>query len=318
MNRITKFSIVLLSILMSSIIIADLSKGVLISDQLEINNGSYVEGKIFYSDAMVTDDLFSYATIKVDDIFTTTDTSEKLIQINILHEVQPDYMGFYFGYLINSSKVEMTHLVFYDNRTTFLAFGRLYVENGTDSLEITNLGYTKISEFSDINNTKVTVTNGTSYTLGSMTIDQYVYFLPYLNDYFGWQSFLAVEYEWTLLGISPIANVGDTVNYNKFKGDVVGKPAVTTSTGESYDTIHVKYTDTSLLGWNDFIDVDAYYEIETGFLIKLVEDDLGLGMKYEFIPGEIKLSSGIPFSTVGLVMGLMAIGLVVYFNRRKK
>jgi hypothetical protein len=316
MNKKVKFSIVLLSVLISSILIADLSKGVLISDQLEIKNGSYVDGKVFYSDGGVTDDLFSYARIQVEDIFTTTDTSDKLIQINVAHEMQPDYGNFYFAYLFNETKVEMTHLAFYDNRTTLLAFARVYVENGTDSLEITNLGYTKMSELLDVNNTKITVTNGTSYTLGSMTLAQYIYFGPYLSDYFGWQFFLVDEYQWTILGISPIANVGDTVNYNKIKGDVVGKPAVTSSLGKSFDTINVKYTGTSLIGWDDFIEVNAYYDIETGFLIKIVEEDIGV--KFEFIPGEIKFSSGIPFSTTGIVLGLAVIGLIAYFIRKKK
>lgn len=316
MNKKIKFSIALLSVLISSIIIADLSKGVLISDQLEINNGSYVEGKVFYSDGGVTDDLFSYATITVEDIFTTTDTSEELIQIKVAQEMQPDYGFRYFNYLFNESKVEMTHLVFYDNRSTFQAYARVYVENGTDSLEISTLGYTKISELMDVNNTKVTVTNGTSYVLGSMSIDEYIVFIPFLADFFGWIDFFVDEYEWTLLGISPVANVGDTVNFNIFKGDVVGKPAVTTSLGKSYDTIHVKIMDTSLFGWDNFPEVNAYYDIETGFLIKIVEESPSY--KYEFVPGEIKLSSGIPFSTTGIILGLAAIGLIAYFSKKKK
>ena len=168
MNRKAKFSIALLTILVSSIMIADLSKGVLISDQLEILNGSYVEGKVLYSDGgPVVDDLFSYATIKVDDIFTTTDTSEKLMQITVSQEIQPDYYYHYFNYIENETKIEMTHLVFYDNRTTFRAFARIFVDNGTESIEVSLLGATKISELMDFNRTKITFANGTSFVLES-------------------------------------------------------------------------------------------------------------------------------------------------------
>ena len=316
MNRITKFSIVLLSVLLSSIIIADLSKGVLISDQLEIQNGSYVEGKVFYSDGMVTDELFSNTTIKVEDIFNTTDTNEKLIQISVNQVIQPDFYTYYPSFLENQTNFEVTHLVFYDNRTTFLTYARLLVGNSTDSMEFSLLGYTKISEMLDINNTRITFANGTTFTWGSASPAVYSSMAGYVGFFQGFGLFLTIEYEWTLLGISPFANVGDTVNYNIIKGDVVAKPPVTSSLGKSYDTIQVKYVGTSLFGWMDFPEVNAYYDIETGFLIKLVE---GTGSnKFEFVPGKIKFGSGLPFPTAGLILGLATIGLIAYFNKKKR
>ena len=316
MNKKAKLSIALLSILVSSIMIADLSKGILISDQLEVLNGSYVEGKVLHSDGgSVVDDLFSYATIKVDDIFTTTDTSEKLIQVTVSQEIQPDYYSNYFNYINNESKVEMTHLVFYDNRTTFLAFARIFVDNGTESIEVSLLGATKISELMDFNRTKITYANGSSYVLSTMTPAQEASLSFILADFDYWINFFKIEYAWTIFGISPIANVGDTVNFAVALGDVVGKPPVTTSLGESMDTIHVKYTHMSIFGWWDAPEINAYYDIETGFLIKLVEEGV---VKFEFVPASVKLGSGIPFSTIGIVLGLAVIGLITYFVRKKK
>ena len=315
MNKKTQLSISLLSLLMCSIMFADLTKGVLISDQLEVKNGSYVEGKVFKSNSTLTDELFSYTTITVENIFTTADTSEKLIQISIAQDLQPDFYSSYPGFLLDTSKFEMTHLVFYDNRTTFLPMARIYLANATESVEISLLGYTKISEMMDINNTKVTFSNGTSYILGSASLSIYSILSGYINYFSCFEYFLSIEYEWTLLTISPIANIGDTVNYNNVLGNVVGKPAVTTSLGESYDTIQVKYVGTSLFGMWDATEVNAFYDIETGFLIKIIEEDSSV--KYEFIPGEIKFGSALPFPTAGIVLGLAAIGLIAYYYKKK-
>ncbi len=315
MNKKTQLSIALLSLLVCSIMFADLTKGVLISDQLEVKNGSYVEGKVFKSNSTHTDELFSYTTITVENIFTTADTSEKLIQISIAQDLQPDFYSSYVGFLENTFKFEMTHLVFYDNRTTFLPMARIYLANTTESVEISLLGYTKISEMMDINNTKVTFANGTSYILGSASLAIYSILSGYINYFSCFEYFLSIEYEWTLLAISPIANIGDTVNYNSVLGNIVGKPAVTTSLGESYDTIQVKYVGTSLFGMWDATEVNAFYDIETGFLIKIIEEDSSV--KYEFIPGEIKFGSALPFPTVGIVLGLAAIGLIAYYYKKK-
>ena len=316
MNRKTQISIVLLSLLVCSIISADLTKGVLISDQLEIKTGSYVDGKVFFSSSIITEELFSYTKITVEDIFTTTDTGDKLIQIKIAQELQPDFYNAYFHFVYNESIFDVTHLIFYDNRTTFTPMARVYSANATHSMEVSLLGYTKASEISEINNTRVTYGNGTSYVLGTAPPPIYSALYGYVATAFNYGIFKKIEYEWTLLGISPIANVGDTVNYNNVLGDVVGKPAVTTSLGESYDTIHVSYSGTALIGWWNAQEVNAYYDIETGFLIKIVEEDAFT--KYEFVPGEINFGSLLPFPTVGVVLGLAVIGLIAYYFRRRK
>ncbi len=316
MNRKAKLSIALLSLLVCSIMVADLSKGILISDQLEVKNGSKVEGKIFLSTAVTTDALFAYATIEVEDYFTTSDTAEDVIQIKLSLEIQSDFYGNYFNYLSNESKVEMTHLILYDDRETFLPLARVYVENGTDSIELNRLGSIKKSELLDVNRTTITYANGTSYVLATIPYDVYTIIDNMLLDFFDWNDIFVMLYGWTLLGISPIANIGDTVNHYLNLGHVVAKPAVTTSTGKTYDTIQVKYQDNTLFGWFEAEEINAFYEIETGFLIKIIEE--AKSETIEFVPGDIIWGSGVPFPTVGIVLGLAALGLITYFNRKKK
>lgn len=316
MKRKALISTVLLGVLITSILTADLSKGLLASDQLALNNGAYVEGKLFYTNTTVTDALVGYPTIKIENIFTPSDITDKVIQILFSVDLTSGTVP-YLGMIENEEKIEFTHLVFYDNRTTF-AMGRWYLQNATESIEISLLDQTTYSGLTNLNKTKITYKNGTTYIYENVLPSDAVY--PEIADYM--QGFAIINwgfsmvYAWTLFGITPTANVGDNINHIDFLGDVIDKPAVVTSEGESYDTIHVLYQDNSLFGWWEAPELHIYYEASTGLLLRVVETD---NVKtWEFVPGVVKLTAGIPFSTVGIVLGIAAIGLIAYYNKKKK
>lgn len=316
MKRKAFISIFLVGFLITSILTADLSRGIIVSDQLALNNGAYVEGKLFYTNATVTDALVAYPTIKVENIYTPSDIPNKVIQILYSLDLTPGTIQ-YIDMMENEEKIEFTHLVFYDNRTTFM-IGRLYMQNATESVEISVLDQTTYAGLTNLNNTKITYKNGTTYTYGNVLPNDAVY--PLIADVmlaFALLSYaFTLIYAWTILGISPTANVGDNINHVYVLGDVIDKPAVITSEGESYDSIHVLYQDSSLFGMWNAPELHIYYEASTGLVLRVVEtDDV---KTWEFVPGAVKLTSGIPFSTVGIVLGIAAIGLIAVIRRKKK
>ena len=316
MKRKAFISIFLVGFLITSILTADLSRGIIVSDQLALNNGAYVEGKLFYTNATVTDALVAYPTIKVENIYTPSDIPNKVIQILYSLDLTPGTIQ-YIDMMENEEKIEFTHLVFYDNRTTFM-IGRLYMQNATESVEISVLDQTTYAGLTNLNNTKITYKNGTTYTYGNVLPNDAVY--PLIADVmlaFALLSYaFTLIYAWTILGISPTANVGDNINHVYVLGDVIDKPAVITSEGESYNSIHVLYQDSSLFGMWNAPELHIYYEASTGLVLRVVETDNI--ETWEFVPGTVKLTSGIPFSTVGIVLGIAAIGLVAVIRRKKK
>ncbi len=222
---------------------------------------------------------------------------------------------------------EMTQLILKDNRTTFLPAARLYIGNSTDNYEMTILGYTTADQLLNFSLTKITFANGSSYIWGdyedtaSIADELGGLMFLYLLLNFG----LMQQWTYTLLGISPTANVGDNINYyNTFTdnldlGEVIDKPAVTTTDGDSFDTIHVHYVNTSVFGFWDAPDVHAYYEASTGLLIRMVEKD---GVEqYEFVPGTVDIGGGIgftPYSTIGIIISLISAGILVIYIRKKR
>ncbi len=316
MKRKAFISIFIVGFLITSILTADLSRGIIVSDQLALNNGAYVEGKLFYTNATVTDALVAYPTIKVENIYTPSDIPNKVIQILYSLDLTPGTIQ-YIDMMENEEKIEFTHLVFYDNRTTFM-IGRLYMQNATESVEISVLDQTTYAGLTNLNNTKITYKNGTTYTYGNVLPNDAVY--PLIADVmlaFALLSYaFTLIYAWTILGISPTANVGDNINHVYVLGDVIDKPAVITSEGESYDSIHVLYQDSSLFGMWNAPELHIYYEASTGLVLRVVETDNI--ETWEFVPCTVKLTSGIPFSTVGIVLGIAAIGLVAVIRRKKK
>ena len=320
-------AIFIMGFLVSSIIASDLSKAIVASDKLELEKGDSVEGKLLYSNTTDPDQLVSYPTITVEDIYTLTDISMDVAQIKYDLEIpasSEDPLG-----MGDIADFEMTHLVLVDNRTTILPAARFFIGNATYSYEISNLGHTTVADLFDFNKTKITFENGTSYTFKEVLEDHQsntelnMLMFIYLLLNYGYSEL----WQYTLLGISPTANTNDYINYIEWDTDlpdlgiVVDKPAVTTSNGDSYDTIHVKYTNTSLFGFWDAPVVHAYYEASSGLLIRMIEKTADGSEQYEFVPGTVNLAGGIgftPFSSIGIIVSLVSVGILVLYIRKRK
>jgi hypothetical protein len=325
MNRKRMFlTIFIMGFLVSSILVSDLSKAIVASDKLVLEVGNSVEGKLLYTNASVSDELANYPSLIVEDIFTLTDVSLEVIQIK--YDIAVPATGTDPLDMGEITDFEMTQLILKDNRTTLLPAARLYLGNSTDNYEMTLLGVTTYDELTDFNRTKITFANGSSYIWEdyygasiATEIGGLMFIFMLLNLGF------AIQWTYTLLAISPTANVGDNINYyNTYTddfdlGEVIDKPAVTTTDGDSFDTIHVHYVNTSVFGFWDAPDVHAYYEASTGLLIRIVEKD---GVEqYEFVPGTVDIGGGIgftPYSTIGIIVSILSAGILVLYIRRKK
>lgn len=324
MNRKRMFlTIFIMGFLVSSILVSDLTKAIVASDKLELEVGNSVEGKLLYTNSTVTDELANYPSLIVEDIFTLTDVSLDVVQIK--YDIAVPATGTDPLDMGDITDFEMTQLILVDNRTTILPAARLYMGNTTDNYEMTLLGATTYDELTDFNRTKITFANGSSYIWEdyygasiATEIGGLMFIFLLLNYGF------MIQWMYTILAISPTANVGDNINYyNTYTdttdlGEVIDKPAVTTSTGDSYDSIHVKYEYTSVFGYWDAPEVHAYYEAKSGLLIRIIEKD---GTEqYEFVPGDVNIG-GIgftPYSTIGILVSLLSVGtLVIYLRKRK-
>ncbi len=310
MKKIRIITTVTLSILLTSILLSNVSSAILASDQLEVGAGTTVEGKLLLDTSVAADKLQAYVTMTAKKIFTPTDILDKLIQFEII--IKPvEYYG--FGLIENPTDLRLIFLVFYDNRTTIM-LAELYTSNGTESIEMTVLDETKFVDIINSDNRKITFANGTTALAGSLEHADPKYILlenfSLISDsYLFWHKF-------TLFAISPTAVLGDDISYDPNLGLVVGTPAVTTSNDDSYDAIHVEYYDTLLFNtWGEAYEVHAYYEASSGFLIQLYEQlDQGT---WKFIPGTINIVS-VPFSIESVIIGLVVLGLFAIFYRKKK
>ncbi len=316
-NKILAVSI--LVILVSSVYFSAMTKAVVASDQLELKVNSSVEGKVLYTNSTITDHPLFNVTISVDEIFNATDVALELYKIKVAYDVLDEE---YFGG-DGLSKMEMTHIVFKHNRTTLLAGARLFMGNATFSVELTVLHLNTVAEWQELNNTRITFNNGTSYVFGDMSPGDFGYndiighMLGYAIINFG----LTLNWPRTLIGINPTVNIGDTINFfdtttdTATLGDVIETVEVTTTGGKAVDTIHVQFANNSLFGWDDF-QCDAFYETKTGLLIRIIETD---GTEtYEFVPEAVNKVGLIPFPFSGIIVGFIAIGLIAIFTRRKK
>jgi hypothetical protein len=319
-------AIFIMGFLVSSIIASDLSKAIVASDILELEKGDKVEGKLLYTNGTVTDKLVSYPTIAVEDVYTLTDIGMDVAQIKYALDIpvgSEDPLG-----MGDISDFEMTHIVLMDNRTTLLPAARLYFGNTTITFEANNVGPTTVDELFNFNKTILTLNNGTtySYTWKEVQDDHPddLNFLILMLVYLLLNAGYSEDWKYTLLGISPTANTNDNINYIEWQGGllnlglVIDKPAVTTSDGDSYDTIHVSYEYTSLFGFWEAPEVHAYYEASSGLLIRMIEKD---GTEqYEFVPGTVTLG-GIgftPYSTIGIIVSLVSVGILVLYKRKRK
>ena len=318
MNKKAQFmTILLLGLFVASIYSAALTKAVVASDQLELEVDTSVTGKLYYTNTTVTDHLVFNPTITVESIVNATDVNLEFYLVKVAYEIIDDeYMG---GDEFNS--IEFTHVIFKHNRTTLLGAGRLFMGNSTFSVTMTVLHHDTVAEWTDLDNTKITFNNGTTYIYGDMVPTDFGYndILGYMLAYAIFNFGLSILWVRTLIGINPNVNVGDKINFydtntaTEALADVTETVEITTSGGKAVETIHVYYEYTSLFGWDDY-ECDAFYETKTGLLVRIIETD---GIEtFEFVPETVNVKVGIiPFPTVGIIVGFMAIGLVAIFSR---
>ncbi|MCE7740230.1 MAG: hypothetical protein KAU62_15550 [Candidatus Heimdallarchaeota archaeon] len=317
MNRKkTILTLVVLGLFITSIYVADVSKAVLVSDQLDLVVGTYVNGKLLYTNSTLTDHLLGYIDITVEDAFVATDTGDSLFKVKVAYDISThntDYLD--FG---DFNSIEMTHVIVKTNRTDILPSGTLYMGNDTFGVTMTTLHNTTVVGMMDIDNLKITFNNGTEYIYGDVVSSP---LLSALGEYaFGWAIFngiFATYWDWTFLAISPLANVGDTVSYDPDLGIVLDKPAVITSTGASFDTIHVEYlVATYGLAFDITTALEVFYDAKTGLILKTIET-YGSD-KVEFIPGEVKNVVGIPFSTTAIIAALTVLSTLALIVRKRR
>ncbi|MCG3259641.1 MAG: hypothetical protein H7644_07840 [Candidatus Heimdallarchaeota archaeon] len=317
MNRKkTILTLAVLGLFITSIYVADVSKAILVSDQLDLVVGTYVNGKLLYTNSSLTDHLLSYVNITVEDAFVATDTGDSLFKVKVAYDLSThntNYLTF-----DEFDSIEMTHVIVKTNRTDILPSGTLYMGNDTFGVTMTTLHNTTVVGMMDLDNLKITFNNGTEYIYGDVVSSPLILAL---NEFvIGWALFngiLATYWEWTFLAISPLANVGDTVNYDLNLGIVLDKPAVITSTGTSFDTIHVEYlVPTYGLAFSTTSALEVFYDAKTGLILKTIET-LGSD-KVEFIPGEVKNVVGIPFSTTAIIAALTVLSTLALIVRKRR
>lgn len=318
------YFVFLVSVLLTSVYFTDTAKSLTASDQLELKAGSYVDGKVYYSNSTVTDEPIYRVHIGVEKIINATDVGLNVVLFNYTVYVAE---GEENDFLEEFTKLEMDALVFEHNRTTILPAARLVLANDTFSVEISLIEGETLEYWSDINNTKVTFNNGTSYKVGEMEPGDFGYteIAMWLLVYALYNALLFMYQMRTLFAISPTANIDDRINYYDMSAfqdalaPVVDKPQITDANGKTHDTIHVKYENTAIVSF-DTTTVDAYYETKTGLLIRSVET---VGSEiYEFVPSDVVIKKGIlgliPFPFVDVALGFMAIGLLTLYLKKRK
>jgi hypothetical protein len=316
MNRKNTFlTLAILGLFVTSIYAADVSRAVLVTDQIDLVVGTYVNGKLLFTNSTINDHLIAYINIEVEDAFATTDSSDSLFKVKVIYTID-DTSLFSIG---DFDVIEMTHVIAKINRTDILPAGRLYLGNATFGVTMTTLYNTTAVGMLDWENTlKITFNNGTEYFYDEVTspalqlaLDEYV---------FAWAIFnlgLADYWTWTFLAISPTANTGDDVSYEPAFGEVLGKPALLLATGKSYDSIQVLYNVPTwgfVFGGANALEV--FYDAKTGLIMKTIET-LGAD-KAEFIPTEIKNVKGIPFSTTAIIAAITVLSTLALIVRKRR
>ncbi len=316
MNRKkTILTLAVLGLFITSIYVADVSKAILVSDQLDLVVGTYVNGKLLYTNSTLTDHLLGYVNITVEDAFVATDTGDSLFKVKVAYDLinhNTDYLV--FG---DFNSVEMTHVIVKTNRTDILPAGTLYMGNNTFGVTMTTLHNTTVVGMMDVDDLKVTFNNGTSYIYGDVSSALQVALGEWVFAWAIFNGIFATYWEWTFLAISPLANVGDTVSYDPDLGIVLDKPAVITSTGLSFDTIHVEYlVPTYGLAFDTTTALEVFYDAKTGLILKTIET-FGSD-KVEFIPGDVKNVVGIPFSTTAIIAALTVLSTLALIVRKRR
>ncbi|MCE7742890.1 MAG: hypothetical protein GOP50_10585 [Candidatus Heimdallarchaeota archaeon] len=310
MKKIKLTFIFALGILITSVLISDVSNAILASDVLEVGATSYVEGELLLDTAAAADKLIAKVTITVTRLFTPTDITDKLIEFEVqIRPVDP----YNFGFLANPTYIRLKFLVFNINRSTIM-LTEYFVEDAFETIEMTVLHETTYEGMIKPDNRKITFANGTTALAGAIEHADPMYILleqfsDLSKDFLFWHKF-------TIFAISPTAVVGDDISYDPNLGIVIGTPAVMACDDQAYDSIKVEYYETGLFNqWGDAYEVHAYYEAATGFLIK-IEEFFDQGT-WKFIPCTLNTVVA-PFPTVSVIVGIAVIGLVAYYFRKKR
>ena len=301
-----------LGILLTSVLISNVSNAILASDILEVGATSYVDGELYLDTAVAADKLQAYVTITVVRLFNPTGIIDQVIQFEVrIRPVEP----YGFGFLDTPTEIRLQFLVFTNNRSTIM-LAELFVQNATESIEMTVLHEPSYDGMLKPENRRITFANGTTAIAGSLDTADPMYLLleafsDLSNDFLFWHIY-------TILAISPTAVVGDDISYNPNLGKVIGTPAVTTCEDDSYDAILVEYYYTGLFSKHgDAYEVHAYYEAASGLLIQIFEFIEQGTITWKFIPCKLN-TVVVPFPTVTVILGIAVIGLITLYIRKKK
>ncbi len=318
MNRKNKvLTIFMLGVLISSIYFSALTKGAVAPDLLELTKDSYVKGKLLFTNTSVADHVVADIEIQVVNIVNFTDLSMNMVQIRILYDIADnEFLG-----LDEVDHLDYTSLVLESNRTVAFPVVEFTMSNSSYYAKASLLDETTVDDVTNFNNTKVTI-DGTTYRFGDVDVNDTKYdeIAEIMAGMLLFNLALGLVFVQTVFAISPQTNVADTINFNPSMGSVIDKPAIITSLGDSYNTIHVKYDNTFTFGLDDVGEVETFYEAKTGLLIRSIEKDTASDTSLEFLPSEVNIARAglIPYPITGIVVGFIAIGLIAVFIQKKK
>ncbi|MHA1200244.1 MAG: hypothetical protein ACTSQF_13035 [Candidatus Heimdallarchaeaceae archaeon] len=311
MRKTKLIFIITFGILLTSVLFSNVSNAILASDVLEVGATSFVDGELFLETSVAGDKLIAKVVITVTRIFTPTDILDKLIEFEVkIRPIEP----YTLGILDNPTDIILKFLVFNNNRSTIM-LAEYVVQDAGNTIEMTVLHETSYAGMIKPDNRKITFANGTSAIAASLDHADPMYIL--LEEFTELSDYFLVWHKFTIFAISPTAVLGDDISYNPNLGLVTGTPAVITCEGDAYDAILVEYTDTGLFNpyFEDSNLVEAYYEAATGLLIEIHElNDQGT---WKFIPCKLTTVTA-PFPTVSVIVGIVVIGLITVFYRKKK
>jgi hypothetical protein len=310
-------SISLLSLLIFSLLLSSYTQGLVAPDQLELTVGSYVKGKMLFSNTTHSDHHTANVEISVDNIFNATDIARNIVAILTEIEIL-DSEAFDMGPFNTFS---YTSLLYEFNRSTFIGVAQLLLANSTYSAEMSLLHKTNFIELINRNNSIITI-GSYSIEYGDLDIADPKYdevtglmAMSYILNYG-----LIMEFPYTILAISPQANTGDTINFELTDGTVIGKPTINTPDATSYDTIHVEYSNTFVVGFDDVGEVDVFYDAKTGFILRSIEKDTASNSQFEFSPQEINIvkSGLLPFPFLEVLVAIAAFSIILIVYKRRK
>ncbi len=318
MKRKTKtISILILNLLLLSLLLSNYTQGLVAPDQLEVTVGSYVKGKMLFSNTTHSDVHTANIEISVDDIFNATDISLNIVAISVTTELlDPNVFD-----IAPFTTFTYTSLIFEHNRTTLLGVAKLILSNSTYTTEMTLLHKTKFSEFTDLDNAQINIG---SYSIKYGDLDvadpKYDEVNILMNKASTIDTAILNEFPYTILAISPKANVGDTINFETVDGTVSNNPTINTPDGTSYDAIQVEYSNTFVVGFDDVGEVEVYYDATTGFILRSIEKDTASNSQYEFAPQEIKIAKSglLPFPFIEVLMAVTVFSIILVVFRKRK